>query len=696
MRSDPKMSFAVDTGGTFTDLVVDSGGELHLFKALTTPDDPVQGVLDVLDVGAAGLGMRRSELLGAGRLLVHGTTRAINALVTGATAPTAFLTTRGHPDVLLFREGGRADPFNFSVAYPEPLVPRSRTFEVAERVAADGTVVDALDEAALVAVLDRVRSSGAEAVGVSLLWSIVNPVHELRVGKLIAEHLPGIPFTLSHQLNPTIREYRRASSTCIDASLKPLMTEYFAGLDARLRAAGFPGRVLVVTSQGGMLDAAELAAAPIHSINSGPAMAPVAGRFYARQATGRTTAIVADTGGTTFDVSVVRDGHLPRTSETWLGPEYQGHITGFPSVDVTSVGAGGGSVAWVDDGGMLRVGPRSAASNPGPACYGRGGLEATVTDAAVLLGYIDPGYFLGGTIELDRSAAQAAIARAVATPLGLTVDASAAAILRIATENMVHAIEELTVDQGIDPRHAVLVGGGGAAGLNLVAIARHLECAEVLIPETVAALSASGALLSDLSADFSVTHVTRTDAFDHDGVRRVLAGLTARCEAFAARSATDAEATIEYAFEGRYLRQNWDLEAPLDAGALGTDAGVLRLAESFHRMHERVFAIAESDAPVQVTTWRARVCCPLSTSAGSRVHVAASARTYERRWVHFQDDGWTEADVRGFEQLAEDEQLVGPAVIESPLTTVVIDPGFTGRRTAYGSLVLEPAAGSRR
>ena len=291
------MRFAVDTGGTFTDLVVESDdGGLRMYKAPTTPSDPVAGVLETLARAADDLGESREALLGQGEMLIHGTTHAINAIVTGNTARTAFLTTRGHPDVLVFREGGRIEPFNFTVPYPEPYVPRSITYEVSERVAYDGTVTEPLDENGVIEIVEALKGQDIEAIGVCLLWSIVNPAHELRVGELLERHLPGVPYTLSHVLNPSLREYRRASSTCIDASLKPLMGDYLGGLESRLRDAGFGGRVLVVTTQGGAMDAADMAHAPIHSINSGPAMAPIAGRAYAQADSGVDTAIIADTG----------------------------------------------------------------------------------------------------------------------------------------------------------------------------------------------------------------------------------------------------------------------------------------------------------------------------------------------------------------------------------------------------------------
>ncbi|MEZ4389443.1 MAG: hydantoinase/oxoprolinase family protein, partial [Candidatus Krumholzibacteriia bacterium] len=316
------MRLACDTGGTFTDLVVERSGEIRQFKSSTVPADPVQGVLDALGLAAAACGLDRAAFLAEATTFIHGTTRAINAILTGNTARTAFLTTQGHPDVLVIREGGRIEPFNFTVPYPEPYVPKRLTFEVPGRIDAAGRIVQHLDEAAVLAIIDRLQALEVEAVGVCLLWSVVNGAHERRVGELLAEHLPGVAVTLSHVLNPTLREYRRASATVIDASLKPLMFAYLDGLTARLREAGFSGRTLMVTSGGGIMDARDVARAPIHSINSGPAMAPVAGRFYAGRDLGSAMAIVADTGGTSYDVSLVRDGRIPWTRETWLGQRF--------------------------------------------------------------------------------------------------------------------------------------------------------------------------------------------------------------------------------------------------------------------------------------------------------------------------------------------------------------------------------------
>jgi N-methylhydantoinase A len=689
------LRFAVDTGGTFTDLVLEDGdGRLRLYKAPTTPDDPIDGVLDVLRAAAADRGDDLAALLGRGELFVHGTTRAINAILTRGAARTAFVTTAGHPDVLLFREGGRLHPFDNTREYPAPYVPRALTFEVPERIGSAGEVVAALDEDAVVEACARMRELRVEAVGVCLLWSIVNPAHELRVGELLAEHLPGVPCTLSHALNPALREYRRASSACIDASLKPLMTSYLRGLERRLGEAGFRGRTLVVTSGGGVLDAAAVAEAPIHSIGSGPAMAPVAGRHYALTCAGAETAVVADTGGTSYDVSLVRRGRIPWTRETWLGGQFVGHITGFPSVDVRSIGAGGGSIAWVDDGGLLHVGPQSAGSVPGPACYGRGGAHATVTDASLVLGYLDPAYFLGGAMALDVLAAHDAVARDVAAPLGLDQHDAGAAVLKLATERMVGAIEEITLHQGIDPRDAVLVGGGGAAGLNAVAIARRLGCPRIVIPDVGAALSAAGALMSELTADYATPLHTTSERFDAERVNAALAGLEARCRAFADGPGAGAAATVvELSAEARYPHQIWELEVALPATRFHGAADVEALRQAFHATHQEVFAIADLESGIEILAWRARVRCRLREAPPGRAG-AGTAAADGTRMAYFADAGLLATAVRQFESLDVGAVVAGPAIVESPVTTVVVEPGATASRTAAGSLAIDPGVGA--
>lgn len=694
-RPSGSLRFGVDTGGTFTDLVVEGDpGGLRLFKRPTTPDDPVRGLLDVLGVAADELGTDTRALLRRGDLFLFGTTRATNAIVEGATARTALLVTAGHPDILTLREGGgRPSLFDYSHEYPAPYVARELTVEIAERVGAAGDVVRPLDEPATIVQLRELGSAGVEAIAVCLLWSIVNPAHERRLGELIAEHLPDVPFTLSHRLNPTIREYRRASSAAIDASLKPLMSRFFGALEQRLRAEGFAGRLLVMTSAGGVLDADAVRQTPIHSIGSGPAAAPVAGRHFAALDAGVDTAIVTDAGGTTYDVSLIRRGQIPWTRETTVGEGRFQHLTGFPSVDARSIGAGGGSIAWVDAGGLLHVGPRSAGAMPGPVCYGAGGTRPTVTDACLVLGWIDPAYFLGGRMTLAVEPARAAIARDVGAPLGLDVDAAAAAIVHLATEHMVRAIEEITLVQGIDPSTAVMVGGGGGAGLYSGAIGRRLQCPLVVIPEISAALSATGTLLSDLQADFSTTHVTATDRFDADAVNAVMDELRAQCTAFAGDADADA-VTVRLAVEARYPQQVWEIDVPLEIERFRDEQDVERLRDSFHRVHEELFAVSDRDSAVEVVAWRARVHVALgAVELPARAAVGQPAAPVTRS-IHFPGAGRLDSSVHRLEALERGATVAGPAIVESPFTTIVVDPGATLTRAGSGSLLLRPAGSS--
>lgn len=685
------MRVACDTGGTFTDLIVEDDAGLAMFKASTTPGDPVLGVIDALTLAAQAKDLSLGAFLAKVETFIHGTTHAINAVITGRTAKTAFLTSEGHPDVLVLREGGRAEPFNFTVPFPGPYIPRSLTMEVPGRIGVDGDVVRPLDESRVVAICSQLRDRKIEAVAVCLLWSVANPAHELRVGALIEAHLPSVPYTLSHQLNPTIREFRRASSSAIDASLKPLMSSYLGLLSSRLKTAGFDGRLLVLTSHGGMIDADEIAAAPIRAINSGPSLAPVAGRFYGSAVMPGADIIVADTGGTTYDVSLVRGGHIPLTRNAWIGQPYRGHMTGFPSVDVQSVGAGGGSIAHVDDGGMLGVGPQSAGAQPGPVCYSRGGTEPTLTDACVALGYLDPDFFLGGMMTLDRAAARRAIQQRIATPLGMSVEAAAAGIVAVATENMVQAIVDITISQGIDPSRAVLVGGGGAAGLNSIFIARRMRIPRLVIPELGPALSAGGALMSELSSDYRAICFMTTARFDRSAANAVLSELRAKATTFIdAAGAEVFEPLVSYSVEARYEQQVWEIEVALPFERFATDADVVHLVEAMHSAHEAIFGFRDEDSVVEVVGWTARASCRVHDTPIGRIRPQPFPLGRPRcRDVWFADAGACVADVVQFEALVTGERRTGPAIIESPFTTVVVDPASSYSRHADGSLVID-------
>ncbi len=686
------LRFGVDTGGTFTDLVIEGLPEgLRFFKQPTTPDDPIRGLLDVVGFAATQLKTDAQSLLARCGSFVHGTTRATNAIVEGATAKTGFITTRGHRDILLIREGGgRAAPLDYTFSYPDPYIPRALSYEVPERVRADGQVSEPLDEAAVIEVINTLATQDVEAVAVCLLWSIVNPAHEQRIGALLEEHLPGVPYTLSHQLNPTIREYRRASSAAIDASLKPLMSRYIQNLDGRLREAGFSGRLLILTSAGGVLDASDVWDTPIHTIGSGPAAAPVAGRHYAQIDAGSGNAIVTDAGGTTYDVGLIKNGVIPWTRETMVDRAGQLHMTGFPSVDVRSIGAGGGSIGWVDRGGLLHVGPQSAGSSPGPVCWGRGGTRPTVTDACVVLGYVDPDYFLGGAMKIHAQPAADAIAKDVGGPLGLGLDEAADAIFRLACERMVTAIEDLTLNQGIDPQQAVMIGGGGGAGLYSALIAQRLGIDRVIIPEVSAALSAAGALLSDLTQDFSTTALATTRNFNFELAEQTIEQLTKKCEAFVAGAGAGTVGhEITYSVEARYPNQAWEIDVPLRSARFTSAEDVAAFREDFHKAHEALFAVSDPASEVEIIAWHAQIRCMLPRRPFQSGPPSDAPRQERQRSAYFTGHGRVSARVRSYESLAIGETVAGPVIVESLVTTVVVPPDASITRLESGSLVLD-------
>ncbi|MGH3042446.1 MAG: hydantoinase/oxoprolinase family protein [Gaiellaceae bacterium] len=686
---------SADVGGTFTDVVVaDASGRLRLGKALTTRRRVSEGLLEALARASENIGIDSPSLLAETELFVYGTTHATNAILEGTTAKTAFLVTEGFPDILVRREGGKLNPFDFSEPYPNPYVPRRLTFEIRERVDAQGGVIHPLDERQVAETLGRLERLRVEAVAVCFLWSFANPAHEEAVGRLVERELPGVPYTLSHRLNPTMREYRRASSTVIDASLKPLMQGHLRAIEDDLRAAGLTGELVAAISVGGVMRVEDLVERPIYAVKSGPALAPVAGRTYAQEEAGAENVVVCDTGGTSFDVSLVRDGQIVPTRETWLGPRYAGHLTGLSSVDVRSIGAGGGSIAWLDSGGLVRVGPQSAGADPGPACYGRGGSEPTVTDAALVLGYLDAEFFLGGRMRLDTEAAEAVVGR-LAGPLGLSVERTAHAILVVTGEQMVQAIKEITINEGVDPRESLLVAGGGAAGLNIVPIARELGCSRVLVPRTAGALSACGAHYSDIVAEFAVARLTTTADFAFGEVNDALAGLDSAIDDFSRglRTRGFAGFRTDYSVEAHYPYQVWDVEIPLASGRFETATDVDLLADGFHRAHERIFAVSEPGQQVECVNWKGRLTVPLerpplpavASNGQGPPEPLATRRTY------FEELGEQQASIYLSETLRPGASIVGPALIEEPTTTIVVYPGSSATVTPRDNYLLEIA-----
>lgn len=683
---------SVDTGGTFTDVVVaDATGIRAIGKALTTPDRIFAGMRAAIEVAAQEIGLSGGALLSDTDMLIYGTTRATNAVVTKSTAKTAFLTTRGFRDILVLKEGGKYDPHDYSYDYPPPYIPRRYTFEIDERIDAQGNIVRPLDRKQARDVIHALREHKFEAVSVCLLWSIANGAHEKEIGRLIEQELPGIAFTLSHELVPIVREYRRASTTAIDASLKPLMQRHLREMESDLRAAGFSGELLVGTSAGGCQHVAEVVERPVTMLKSGPAMAPVAGKAYITIENLGRDAIVCDTGGTTFDVGLVRDGELVYTRDSWLGRRWLGHMVAMSTVDVRSIGAGGGSIAWIDAAGLLRVGPQSAGAVPGPACYGAGGDQPTVTDACVVLGWFDPDYFNGGRMQLDAAAAYRVIEE-LSQRLGRSVSNTAFAIITIANELMIKAIHEITVSEGVNPRESVIVAGGGAAGFNILPIARELGCSTTILPKTASAMSACGMQYSDIVFEQTRSRVTMSGSFDLDGVNGALSEIDAALDQFRRKIHGAAGATVrkEFLVEARYKSQVWELDTPLPVKRFHTGKDVAALVEAFHTVHDRVYAVRDEQSEVECVNWRGRISIRLAEPPKpvQRKMKRRTPKPWTRRDAYFGPDDVRQTPVFRGGELEPGALIAGPAIIEEPTTTIVVYPQMSATVSPSGHYIL--------
>lgn len=678
----------VDIGGTFTDLVLYSReSDLEIFKSPTTPGEFEKGFIDVLGVAADAHGLTLRDFLAKTDLIVHGTTVSTNALVEGKVAPAGLICNAGHPDVLTLRESPRKRAFETKIDFPPPYIPRNRTCEVRGRIDAMGNELEKLNEKDVVAAARYLKKCQVKAVAVALLWSIVNPKHELRIREILKKEMPGVPVTLSHELNPIPREYRRTVSAAINASLFPIVSAYTEKLENVLKRAGYRNELLIGNCVGGMMPPEEIIKRPIYSVMSGPTLAPIAGMHL----TTAENVIVVDMGGTTFDVSGLRSRRLVVTPEATFGFE----MLGIPKIDVRSVGAGGGSIAWVDAGGLLKVGPQSAGARPGPACYGLGGTEATVTDANVVLGIIDPDYYLGGKIKLDRAKAEAAVAK-IAKQLKLTPLEAAYAIYTTSNHNMIAAIEDITINEGIDPRESYVVSGGGATACHIGEMARLLGIKSFMVPKFAAGLSAYGGLISDVRWEEMGTQHTTDREFDFVKVNALLARLIKAGAAFLKRAGFPAEKQrFEFAFQGRYLYQSWDIEVPFEmpGGKLGKD-DLPKLVAAFHAMHERIYTIKDEGDVVEFTTWKVRAMGDTG-GASRKGHILKRQNGVpepkSHRSVYLGHAGQQTIPVFDGERLGAGAGITGPAIIELPTTTVLLLKGQSSTTDEHGNFLVEVA-----
>jgi N-methylhydantoinase A len=679
----------VDVGGTFTDLIVaDERGVRDVVKVPTTPRDPTVGVLDGVRFAAEESGATTEQLLGECEFFIHGTTVSTNALLQKKTAKTGLLCTKGHRHILYYRDAGKLEPYNLRVTYPEPLIPVYLTLPVTERLNSEGGVETPLHEQDVREAIRQLKDWNVEAIAVALLWSVVNPAHERRIAAIIEEEWPGVHTSISSEVQPLIREYHRTCATVIDASVKPIIRRYVESLQKALAEKGLKQEFLMVVSSGGVMSAPDSVKRPIYTVNSGPSMGPLSGKVCG-ETIGARNVIVIDMGGTSFEVSTVIDGVIPVSREQKIGTDPLGII----AIDVNTLGAGGGSIAWVDPGGMLCVGPQSAGADPGPACYALGGRDATVTDADVVLGYLNPDNFLGGRKRLDRERAREAIEENIAKPLGLSTDEAAAAIVTVVEEKMFSGIEEITVRRGIDPREFLLVSGGGAGAAHAAALAEELDIGQVLVPKHATALCAFGMLASDIRFDNAITHYTDSKAFDFEGVNRNLSRLeTLGRESLLAGGMPPERMRFEFFVEARYPFQVWGLEFPLPAGRI-TEEILPRIVEDFERLHEERYGAREPGQYVEFTHWRATASglmpkVAVNEQKSSAGQDASKALKGERK-AYFKETG-AFLDTRIYDggALVPGGEIRGPAIVEEPGTTLVIPPRWRASVTGRGDYLL--------
>jgi N-methylhydantoinase A len=670
----------IDVGGTFTDLAaVDESGSVVIAKCASTPRDQSEGLMEGLGLLATECGTDLAGLLARTERIVHGTTVATNALIERKGARVGLLTTEGHRDVIEMREGLKEDRYNVRMPPPVPLVPRARRLGVRERVAADGRVTVPLATRALDAALATLARAKVEAVAVCYLHAYRHPRHERLTARAVARRLRGVYVSLSSEVLPQIKEYERIWTTVVNAYVGPALSRYLTALRARLAARGYRGDVLIMQSHGGVAPIRESARLAAGAVLSGPAGGIAAGR-YASRLLEDGSLITFDMGGTSTDIALLQRGEPALTGEKTVGMAK----VALPSLDIHTLGAGGGSIARVDAGGILHVGPESAGADPGPACYGKGGDRATVTDANVVLGFLDPANFLGGRIALNRQAAEAAIDR-VARALGTERLAAAEGIAKVVDTNMAEGIKIVSVRRGVDPRKFTLVAFGGAAGLHVTEVARLLEIRRVVVPTMAAVLSAWGMLATDLRYELVRTHVSEVGHLAPAALRKVFAAMEA--DGRARLGAFDGPVSVRRALDMRYGEQIFEIPVSLDGVDLARSDLLDEIVARFHRRHEELYAYSAPGQEVVVVNARVAVVGelpPLATGHAEAARRKAPTAARRRVWL----GEWVEVPVFRLDELPAGWETKGPALFESATTTVLARAGERVSVTPHGWLDL--------
>ncbi|MBI3977815.1 MAG: hydantoinase/oxoprolinase family protein [Chloroflexi bacterium] len=682
----------VDIGGTFTDLVaVEAGGDVRLHKLSTTPADFARAVLD----GVAAL-----DVTGARRLdeVIHGTTVATNAILERKGARIGLITTRGFRDVLEIRRLRMPDTYNLLWEKPKPLVDRYLRLEVDERISARGEIVRPLDVETARVAIRRLVGHGVESIAVCLLNAYANSAHERRIGELLRALAPDCAVSLSSEVLPEVREYERTSTTVINAYLMPVVGQYLRRLDDRLRSFGLGGPLLIMQSNGGVMPVAAAMARPIHIVESGPAAGVIAGLHLANRL-GIPNAITFDMGGTTAKASIVENGRLSQTAEYEVGGGVSetsrlirggGYALRTPVVDIAEVGAGGGSLVGVDAGGALAVGPASAGAVPGPVAYGLGGTQPTVTDANLLLGYLNPVALVGGALQLDRAKAAASFAASVAAPLGLDLLRAAHGVHLVANARMIRAVRAVSVERGRDPRDYVLIAFGGSGPVHAAEMARMLDIRRVVVPPAPGLFSAFGLLEARVEHHFVRSFFAETGTLDLAALNAVRAGLEAEARALLAGEGYPGErAALQWSADLRYTGQSFELTVPLPAGELARSQ-VAASVDAFGAEHERTYGHRTDGVAVDLVNLRllARGIADERPS-GYRAPTRPAARHAATRPAYFGPDvGLRDTPVVGRSDLTA-EPRPGPLIVEEYDATTVVPPGCAAWRDAWNNIVVE-------
>ncbi|MBW2015977.1 MAG: hydantoinase/oxoprolinase family protein [Deltaproteobacteria bacterium] len=681
------MRIGIDVGGTFTDVVLidDRTGLFHYAKTPTTHFDLAEGVLnglrDILNI--ANISMDQVDYI------IHGTTIGTNAIVEGKGARIGLITTAGFEDVLEIRRVARPKEaaFDFGADNPPPLVPRYLRKGVRERIDSKGCVVVPLEEKDVEQVCAFFKEQQIEAVVVSFLFSFLNPLHEKRVAEIVGDLLPGIPVSLSSEICPEFREYERTCTTVMNGYLGPVIRDYMDNLTARLSREFGEVTLHIMQSNGGTMTAEVAKDHASHLINSGPAGGAIAAAFVSRL-TGSAMAVGADMGGTTFDISII-DQNLPKTT-TWGG--VTNYPIKLPMVDLKTIGAGGGSIAWVDEGGVLNVGPQSAGSDPGPAGYGWGGTLPTVSDANLVLGRLNPDYFLGGKLPLYPEKARAAIEEHVAKPMNLSVEEAAAGIIRIVNANMAKGISGNSVERGYDLREFALITMGGAAALHAAEIAKELSMARVIVPAMSGNFSAVGMVVADIQHDYVRTYAKKHwNIHPEDLLARFKEMEEEGMKQLREEKVPEDRIEITWSADLRYEGQSWELNTPIPVNHALKTGDILKIVEDFHALHQRVYSYSEPEETVEFINLRVRVKGlnpPIAMEAEYPEDTGFTGEPKALRPVYFEGAGWQEIPIYERDLLPVGSRVPGPCIIEERISTALIPQGFTGSIDSFRNIIM--------